>query len=1537
MKKFTLIELIVVIVTFGIILSVILLNFFDVKKKTITNTMAQNISIMQGMVDSYYTTENQYPIVNQHLLRLDNPQLIDIDTLLESNIQKKDLDLSKISEQYYWVDVFGKVWGATTNSVETISLIDKGSNKYSLEALIDEGFLGLNIYKVSGYGSASSNYFNNSASLNDLHKSYKVIEEYELDYSNKTVVNYEFTDSESQYLFSFIDEYGLETAPMGKSFNPYAFKPLIDYEGEYEFEIEGEETMFWIDFISLEEIKGKSTIEYFFTVKDSNGNYKEEWTEDFFSLNPSKGIKVKVVMKADLDGNKPSLLDLHILFKYEEIHSVNVETEEPVITQETELCPNFSQSSSFNKYSNSLTNGDKGKMIYKFKVSELETLENSYVPNVNFASNIKYKVLNKEFYIANNGSDYVLYNNQETSGKCMVVVYEIEITSFKEPFVDKKDLCGSGSVKSSYSKSSASIVNNFYLEKGQSLSKINKPSISLDWVMKSMYIQVSEKGSEFKRISSISELKEESCVQVVFNYTIINGYPTSPPISVIEVCHSQECEIKECSTDCMISVCKENCSSNNTCEVNCSQEVKEDWCDLNPTNTSCISYCIQEGSECVKPVCLENCSTYPPDKPNPNDKELQNPEWTTVDRLQFFGHGAVGQLTRWYRAEHTDSINSSPNSDETSLSLDGETRIIYRYAKSTGSYWSNEYEDFSTTEHAQRVLAIAYIQVKTSKINEVPQDKYPNVTTMKFYNEKGVLDISMVQPTVAIIANKDNNLNREVFSDESNISWDYVAADPRNKNITNVEWSGDKRDKYPVGTYEVKIRVQNEVGYWSEWTSFQLEVLQEKPTAVISVSSTGSIAYPSMKDSFKWSMAKSFDSDGDKILKYEWKNNKSLFSQLGDNIVELRVQDSEGYWSDWVSYKITMHDLGEVVYRLEAEATNSPYVIIHENAPSWSNVSRPENIKNSNGKSLYLNQNYPNDAGQYYTQVEFKIEGNGFAIAIENANDLKIYLDNVLIDTVSTNEPILFERQGLETKSHSLVLRQIFKREYGTIDYVDVYSNDDKPRIENVYGRVLDKNNTENTYNNQLIVNSLDQKLKVYYTLFKNSIVDIDILKDGKTIKTVKKGNKEEGGFIRTHYAIWDGTNSSSEKVSTGDYQMRIKAKGVHDGLTTESLFTISVDNQKVIYRIEGEDTDTEKVELYEWAPSWGDLGPISDNSYSGGQGLYMGTRYNSYYTTATFKFTGTGFDLKQIDPKGVSIYLDGVLLTTLTYGGEHIYSMRDLTYGDHSVLVRQNNIGQTTTIDYVDIYSSNDQPLFQSVYGRNVDNDNKEYTYNSNVLNLGYDQSLKVYYKMFKNGYMSVDVYDQENKLVRKLQKDKFVTGGSVNLHSITWDGKNDFGVKVNDGKYNFKFKVIGVDKVLTAEYSYISEVSNANKEKRIEAETTNTSEVVRYEWAPSWGHLQVVSNESFSGGQGIYIGTGYTNYHTTLTFNFEGTGFDLSLLDTVGARIYIDGQQYLYLSDSGKHIMSIRNLEDTTHTVVIRQNTKAEKATIDYLDVYK
>lgn len=1472
-KQFTLIEIITSIVVLGILLSIVLLRVNDLKDKAVVSTMTSNVRILQSTVDEYYLKNGVYPVVDSTSLTLENPQLVDVSFLVKENLIKKDLNTSKIKEQYYWVDIFGKVWGSTKNEVEAINLLSVNNEEdiFNLEALIKERYSAYNVYKVNGYSKVSATEQPNlTANIKQDLGGYEKIFSSSIRDTKPTYLNYEFQNEGGTYLMSFVDEYGLETAPFGNNFNPRDFPPIFTGEGEYEFEIINEEDMYWVDFLTLDQKPGKSTISYEFVVKDKNGEYKGEWTKDFFSLPESKGIKVKITMKGDEDGNKPSLYDLRVLFRYkDEPIPPKVKPDFPEDKKEHNIsvCPANPFESDFGYYLKNTDTKKQGSVSYVFKTTEFETIESTVVPNVKFSHPVMYTVLDEKLYVYQEGVGYVEYSGQDTLNKCMLVVYDLEIDSVSPYPKETNIVCGDGRTTSGYSNNHKVLTYTLSLEKGEFLTQVKKPSTDSGWTLSYMTIETSYKGGPYEKVSTITDVLDESCVNLAFYY---EGYPKggNPPNPIppeVIICEGEECQPKLCGSECAGG-----------------GEGKYDFCKENPSLCIAPPTCIPYGDSCEPPACVDGCNPKPPVYPEEGDKELENPEWTTIDSIRFFGHGAMGQITRWYKSETSETIMDEDN-----------TRVVYRYAKSSGVGWSGQYEDFTTTGIASSVMAVAYIQVKTELKDEITQDKIPTVNSVKLYSEKGVLDLSLVKPTVAIIASKDNNRGRDTFSDVSRIKWDYVAADPRNKEIVDVEWAGDIRENYPVGTYQIKVRVKNETAYWSDWTIFELKVLQEKPIAVIEKSVRGGTSFFDTGSKIIWSAAKSSDTDGDGIKKVEWSSNKKESYPVGTHTVKMRIQDNENHWSNWAEHTFEVGDIAYNIFRYEAEDTalNAKSLFADKVSTSY-----------SGGRARTFVE---------YHSINYNFEGTGYEAFTDKGDTLVFEVRNangvVHSQRVNGNGEKNISIMNLPYDNYTLRINTTSRSE-PTLDYVDFFSPKDAPKVIResshlVVGGAVNRN----IQTNQFSVYG-EQKLLYTYKQLKDGQLSAYIIDEkGKIVKTIFENRQQKGGSISEYEFEWDGKDNLNKALKTGHYKIKLVFKGVA-GSKYEHLYAIYLDNERPIFRYEAEDT---KLNVKDSV-----FGVVNGANYSGGQ-----VRRMSEQKQISFSFEGTGYDISIPKASTVTISRTGAATMTLNTGKAEFISVRNLPLANYTITIRASGRGEPY-VDYIDVYSTNDKPVFLSKDSYLI---NKDGSYNASIKTNQFsayiNQSIRLNYTILKDSIVSIDVFDG-SKNIRKLQTNVEQDGGSFNSYYTVWDGKNSDGNKMPSGYYDVKVTLKGINQGETTVLNYPIELDNESPIFRYEAEDTklNAKDSI----------FNPVASASYSGGEARRM-----SEQKQISFKFEGTGYDISIPKASTLTITSTGTATMTLNTGKAEFISVRNLPLATYTIILKASGRGEPY-IDYIDVY-
>lgn len=838
-KRFTLVEIVSVIFILTLLLSIVLIKYNDFKKKSVYSAVSSNVKILQSAVDTYYLKNEKYP--TKKATTLSNPQLVDVDLLVEEKLIKKGLDLKKINSQNYWVDVFGRVWGATEmhpTSINVLESNDKKTFEFTLEGDVSK----YKIYEVKGY--SQTNYVsykevdiqkpNKRVALADgVDKYYRLVKSVDVEGKAKPLSD-SFTtlNKDSIYLISIEDEFGLETVPYGLSDNN-AFEPLISFEGVREFEIEGTKNMKWIDFYTIEKKPEGSSITYRFKVKNSNGVYGD-WSDDFYSLETSKGIVVEITMKANSQKEKPSLYDLRVIYEFEGGQKTKYIPNPPLILPAGELDPIYPNGGLISKGGGSIevpqsgiTNEEDGTILNPPKQNNPADGSSGDSGNNNPP---------KEDSPADSGSGDSGTGGNGSGGSGVnppkeeiPVDGETDIPNQTRPNV--QDICPAG----------------------YGVTNIKSDGTAID--------KSKEKQISYLFLIQINEMIGKITPPLIENGKIVN--------TVIQY--------SEVNTD--------------------NPYVKTDFVRGIPT-PACINllYTIEnEGPiEIPTPPSIEITEPIKVEKP----KEDAVSEWTTVDKTMFIGRSNTNKPVKWTGFEKDEVIHEN-------------TRILYHFSYFKDEReWSEEFEDVLELPLSTTAKVTASLQVKTSKLKN-PEQKHPELSKMKLTYDGGIETEPISKPMVLITPSKDNNKERMIFSTTSNISWDIWTFDPYGYDIVNVEWEGDKKDRYEkAGIYEVRVRVQNSEGAWSNWDSYEFNVYEEKPVASLKVEK----AYIKINEPVNWDnliFDLSYDPDQDGELERKWAGNiKEIYTEedLGEIEVKLQVKDAEGNLSDWVTQKVVIYD-----------------------------------------------------------------------------------------------------------------------------------------------------------------------------------------------------------------------------------------------------------------------------------------------------------------------------------------------------------------------------------------------------------------------------------------------------------------------------------------------------------------------------------------------------------------------------------------------------------------------------------------------------
>lgn len=989
-------------------------------------------------------------------------------------------------------------------------------------------------------------------------------------------------------------------------------------------------------------------------------------------------------------------------------------------------------------------------------------------------------------------------------------------------------------------RSNGDAVYKFYLPEGEKITSINIPTKPYGKKIENIQIKYSQNGGQYQSVASVVDIPSDSCVVIIyeFQFTLCEQDCTPPTGG------GGNPEIKTCKGKCP-EPCNEDC-------VPVKKEPKYNKCkEIN-----------------CNPI-VEDCGPYPPEN-DPTDSE-----WETIEKIHFFGQTADGEKVLWTGVDHFHDIPDKEN-----------TRILYLHYYSNSYSWSKEYKDFNKIHLAQRVRVSAYIQVRKSKLDTVEEINYPKVTGVRLYNEKGYTDLSMVQPSLAIIPVKDNNPNNDIFSDESKITWDYIADDPRNKKIIDVEWAGDIREKYPVGKYTIQARVKNEIQVWSEWVTYKLEVVPEKPVAIIKLNpSTVQENTP-----VTWGLSQSYDADGDGLINVEWAGDKkSAYSKAGDYVVKARVQDKEGYWSDWTEYAFSVFGNTHKVYRLEAEATGDSQV-----KGTADSIVKDPNYSGGSAAVLLTNSALYRKTFHFYGSAAdiMVIKGLGKAYYKLDESNQKIYLKDGLNSI-----------RNLKEGNH--IIEVSGDNASVIIDYVDIYSTSDKVNITNlstktVIDDVFSKNETT------IFSSKLGQKMHISYQQDKDSQIKVTVLdKNNKIVKDIQNKN-QQGGTYRNQFMEWDGTTNSGETALNGNYIISIEATGV-TGTKTNETINVTLKNEYPSYRLEAEATkDPQVTGTAKFI--------LEDASYSGGKVVTLVE--TTIKNSKTFTFKGTGVDIKILNVRNnaARYRLDGGEAIVISEGLNTIRNLEDTT---HTLKIY--GASYNIDLDYIDIYS-NDGAVISNIRSQTEMNGLRSNLYeHSFATRLG--QFLHIDYEQDQDGLTTISVLDSNNKSVRTISS-KDQKGGTSRNYFTSWDGRDNTGNIVTDGTYTIQFVTTNVNGTVT-KYTHRVVLDNSISTDRIEFETREDARL-------TGAGRGTISNVSYSGGYAAQL---YQN--STKVLKFVGTGFDIMVLEgTSGDYFKIDGREKLTFNQG---LNVIRNLSEGEHTITFYGKSNSQRLTIDYVDIYK
>lgn len=293
------------IVILGIIAGIVFMNTNQTKDNTIATHVASNTTIIQKAVDAYYIEHDTYPVGVAP--EFGKPQLLDIENLSDEYLSHTS-GLEKVKGQRFMLDYQGRVWGSTAKNPDRISAM-AGEIRFTQS----ERAVAYSIYEATASSKASL--------------SYKVKKIGELPARPKLGDWIGYRGNKT-YLVSAKDRFGLETAP--SYVNADTMGDFIQREGKFQYKVYSDEMMTLDGFQTKEKKSEGSSITYHFDVLGKNRVVEKSGLSTFPKGTKSHGVIVHIEMKANVKKEKPSLLDLQVLYHFDDQTIIKPKVVEPI-------------------------------------------------------------------------------------------------------------------------------------------------------------------------------------------------------------------------------------------------------------------------------------------------------------------------------------------------------------------------------------------------------------------------------------------------------------------------------------------------------------------------------------------------------------------------------------------------------------------------------------------------------------------------------------------------------------------------------------------------------------------------------------------------------------------------------------------------------------------------------------------------------------------------------------------------------------------------------------------------------------------------------------------------------------------------------------------------------------------------------------------------------------------------------------------------------------------------------------------------------
>lgn len=233
MKKqlFTLVELIIAVVVIGILAAIILVNVSGWQKEAVRAAINSNVKNIQTASDMY-NLDGHVDTIGIAVPTVQRPSGIDFDKIIPKYLRAEP------KKGKYWIDSNKVVWGATIEP----PTVEKNGNTYTIEN--NKKAEGQKVYEVD-----------NRNRLNEV--------------TDARIADNTFTgEANKEYVFSFEDDLGLETVPVGAGAG--AENPVAICTPDFAL-VTASTPTFATNFTNKKVDRAMAS--YFDVIKDSDGNY----------------------------------------------------------------------------------------------------------------------------------------------------------------------------------------------------------------------------------------------------------------------------------------------------------------------------------------------------------------------------------------------------------------------------------------------------------------------------------------------------------------------------------------------------------------------------------------------------------------------------------------------------------------------------------------------------------------------------------------------------------------------------------------------------------------------------------------------------------------------------------------------------------------------------------------------------------------------------------------------------------------------------------------------------------------------------------------------------------------------------------------------------------------------------------------------------------------------------------------------------------------------------------------------------------------